>query len=72
MRRLKKSIEELLTDGAVIDRAIRVGVRDALLRHQKLGQPIVVLRDGKVVLVPPERITEELERSGNGPDATAR
>jgi hypothetical protein len=71
MRRLKKSIEELLKDGAVIDRAIRDGVRAALLRHQKLGQPIVVLRDGKVVLVPPERIAEELERSGNGPDAAA-
>ena len=60
MLRLKRTIDDLLKDGAAIDRAIREGVRAALLRHQKLGQPIVVLRDGKVVTVPPEKIADEL------------
>ena len=72
MSEQKRSVEELLQDGEAIDRAIREGVRAALLRHQKLGQPIVIYRDGKVVHVPPEQIGEELERSGNGPDAPSR
>jgi hypothetical protein len=72
MLRLKKSIDELFKDGAAIERAIREGVRAALLRHHKLGQPIVIYRDGKVVHVPPEEIPAELERSGNVPDTPAR
>jgi hypothetical protein len=27
-----------------------------VLRHKKLGEPIVIWRDGKVVWVPPEEI----------------
>ena len=65
MLRLKKSIDELFKDRAAIERAIRDGVRAALLRHYKLGQPIAIWRDGKVVIVPPEEIPAELERSGN-------
>jgi hypothetical protein len=72
MLRRNKTIEERLQDGEAIDRAMCEGVRAALLRHQKLGQPIVIYRDGKVVIVPPEKIGEELERDGNGPGAPSR
>lgn len=33
----------------------RVG-RDTMARHKALGQSIVVWRDGKVVVIPPEEI----------------
>ena len=35
-----------------IEQAMREAAREAVLRHQQAGQPLVVWRDGKVVLVP--------------------
>ena len=37
-------------------RAMRKAVREAVLRHKLLGQPIAVGRDGKVVWIPAEEI----------------
>ena len=69
MLRASRTLAERLKDRAAIDRALREGVRAAVLRHQKLGQSIVIWRDGKVVVVPPERIAEELarEEGNSGP-----
>ena len=39
-----------------IEAAMNRGVRDALRRHKLLGESIAVMRDGKVVVVPPEEI----------------
>lgn len=36
--------------------AMNLAVREAIARHKALGQSIVVWRDGKVVVVPPEEI----------------
>jgi hypothetical protein len=36
--------------------AVNRSVTDALRRHKERGESIVVWRDGKVVLVPPEEI----------------
>lgn len=49
-------IGAIFADGTLIDEAIKRGVREALLRHKKLGQSIVIWRDGKVVWIPPEEI----------------
>jgi hypothetical protein len=46
----------MMIEGTEIDEALRRAVREALLRHKKLGNPIAVWRDGKVVIVPPEEI----------------
>ena len=35
---------------------MRAGLREAMLRHKRLGQPIVVWRDGQVVEIPAEQI----------------
>ena len=35
----------------LIHEAMKKGVRDALLRHKKAGQPVVISRDGKAVWV---------------------
>lgn len=52
----KKTITELFLERTPIDEALRRGVRKALLRHKKLGHSIVVCRDGKTILLPPDQI----------------
>lgn len=39
-----------------IERILQVAVQEALAVHKKLGHSIVVWRDGKVAIVPPEEI----------------
>jgi len=53
--------EDMKDVGAILEtdlpgRAMRKAVREAVLRHKLLGQPIAVGRDGKVVWIPPEEI----------------
>lgn len=52
----RPTIDEMMRDGTEIDEAMQRAVREALLRHKKLGNSIAVWRDGKVVIVPPEEI----------------
>jgi hypothetical protein len=51
-----KSIDELFDEGTAIDEALKKAVREALLKHKKLGNPIVVWDGSKVVWIPPEKI----------------
>jgi len=39
-----------------MDAAMAESVRRALIVHKALGQPVWVMRDGKVVKIPPEEI----------------
>ena len=43
-------------DHALVLRALRAGVREAIRRHKQAGCPMVIWRDGHVVKVPPEEI----------------
>jgi hypothetical protein len=52
-------IDALFEDGHAIDAALTKAVRDAVLRHKRLGHPIVEWRDGRAVLTPPEQIDVE-------------
>lgn len=52
----QKSVQDLFLEGTPIDEGLRKGVREALLRHKKLGNPIVVWRDGRIVHVSAEEI----------------
>lgn len=47
-----------------MDRALARAVRQALLRHKKMGNPVAVWRDGKVVWVEPEEIDVSEEEKG--------
>lgn len=52
---------EPITDNSLLDtkrvqRALNRAVRQALIMHKKLGNPIAVWENGKVVIVPPEEI----------------
>ena len=42
-----------------INKAYERAVREALLRHKLLGNPVAVWRDGKVVLLQPDEIEVE-------------
>ena len=39
-----------------IERILQAAVRETLSMHKRLGNPIAVWKDGKVVIVPPEEI----------------
>jgi len=52
----KRDIEELMMDDALIDGALAEAVREAVLRHKRLGNPIAVWKNGRVVWIPPEEI----------------
>ncbi|MDX2199913.1 MAG: hypothetical protein SF069_13195 [Phycisphaerae bacterium] len=52
-------IGELLKDDALMERAFRAAWRDVCIRHKSGGVPIVVVRDGVVVHIPPEEIVIE-------------
>jgi hypothetical protein len=39
-----------------IEKVLQRAVNHALLMHKRLGNPIAIWRDGKVVIVPPEEI----------------
>jgi len=49
-------IDEVFEDGKLIDAAVERAGRDARLKHKQLGVPLVVWRDGQVLLIPPEEI----------------
>jgi hypothetical protein len=51
----KKDIHRIFVEERhLIDEALARGVRDAILRHKKLGLPVVIERDGKIEWVMPE------------------
>lgn len=52
----KTDLTLLLRDEKRIGEALRRAVREALLVHKKLGHSIVVWKDDRVVILPPERI----------------
>ena len=49
-------IAEAFSDPDKITNALAQGVREALIKHKLAGNPIVVWRDGKIVLIKPEDI----------------
>jgi hypothetical protein len=51
-----KDLRAIMLDGTAIQRALREYWIKTLVRHKRLGNPIVVWRDGKVVWIPAEEI----------------
>lgn len=47
---------DLFRDAKEIEKIFQLAVREALIMHKRLGNPIATWRDGKVVIVPPEEI----------------
>jgi hypothetical protein len=51
-----RDVRAIMLDGTAIQRALRESSIKALDRHKRLGNPIVVWRDGKVVWIPADEI----------------
>lgn len=49
-------LDEVLVDSRKVEAALREAVRRALQRHKQAGNPVAVLRDGKVEVLPPEAL----------------
>ncbi len=62
--KVKKDIGKLFKDREGMDRALAEAVRQALLQHKRMGNPVATWRDGKVVWIAPEDIdvSEESEK----------
>jgi hypothetical protein len=51
-----KDISRLFRERTPIDEAMAAAFREAVLQHKRAGQPLVVWRDGKTVLIPADEI----------------
>jgi hypothetical protein len=49
-------IRRVLNDSTMVTKIIQAGIKEALLKHKKLGNSVCEWRDGKVVTIPPEEI----------------
>ncbi len=52
----KPDIDRIFEEGTLVDRAFDRAVRDALRMHKRAGNPIAVLKNGKVVWIPAKKI----------------
>lgn len=55
----RPDIGALFADNERMTAALNEGVRQAYIRHKKLGLPIVVWENGRVVEIPPEEIPDD-------------
>jgi hypothetical protein len=63
----KIDIEKEFREGTKIDAALKRAVRRALLENKRAGNPVVVMRDGKMTLVSAEDIrVDEEEHEDDG------
>ncbi len=54
--RIKTDNPSFVDFGKDIEKALRRAVRQALLMHKRLGNPVAAWKDGEVVIIPPEEI----------------
>lgn len=53
---VKKDISKIIAEGSEIDEAAKQSVLKAVLQHKLAGNPIVGMKDGKMVWLTPEEI----------------
>ena len=59
------TLARLITEAETVEAAIRASVRDALLMHKKLGNPVATWKDGQVVWIPADEIVVADEVNGS-------
>ncbi|TAH38046.1 MAG: hypothetical protein EYC70_05325 [Planctomycetota bacterium] len=55
-RRPGRDVERILRDGTRIDQAVIAAFRRVILEHRRMGRPLVIWRDGRVVEVPADSV----------------
>lgn len=58
-----KDVAAILAEGTRVDAALAAGVREALVRHHRAGQPVAEWRDGKTVWLTPAEIKRRIEEA---------
>lgn len=53
-RRSRKDIRAIIRDGTAIDRAFEAARRRVVREHLRLGIPLAIWQDGRVVVISPE------------------
>ena len=56
----RTSIMQVFRDGVLIDEARRRAARKARDLHKRLGHPLIVWQNGRVVAIPPEEIVVDV------------
>ena len=51
-----EDLRSIMLETDLVEHALHKAVVGAMIRHKRLGNPIVVWRDGKVVWIPAEEI----------------
>ncbi len=57
-----EEISNFFNDPERVMKALQAGINAALLRHKKLGHPICVSRNGKIIWIPPEEIDVDIKQ----------
>lgn len=57
-------IEALIKEETPVTEAIRRGSIEAMKQYVRAGESMVSWQDGKVVMIPPEKLAEMLEDAG--------
>ncbi len=60
-----KDIAAIFREGVLIDRALEAATREAIQKHKQAGQPMVVSRNGKIVLISPEELEANLQSASS-------
>jgi hypothetical protein len=56
IQKARPNISELMAAGTPVDEALSRGIRQAMLRHKRLGESVVGWQDGKPVIIPADQI----------------
>jgi hypothetical protein len=59
----RRTPAERVDDLSAMQAAMARGIREALRRHKRAGNPVAIWRDGAVVLVAPEDIPVDVEEA---------
>jgi hypothetical protein len=68
IQRAKPNITELIAARKPIDEALTRGIRQAMLRHKRLGESVVGWKNGRPILIPPEEIPDNEPASEKKPN----
>jgi hypothetical protein len=66
-----ETLRQMLAQADAVDAAIRESVREALLMHKRLGNPVASWEDGRVVWIPADQIPVDDDSPHSGSATTA-
>jgi hypothetical protein len=52
-------IGQIFVEGTLVDEALKLAARDALLRHKREGLPVVIYRDGRAEWVAADELVPD-------------